>query len=140
MTALHSNIRRLRESAGVTASEAAKRAGIHQGDWSDLERGKNPNPTTATLEKIAAALGVSLAELFVDEKGESVTVGTTIDKNKTFPCPIKGCGGTVVYAVSHVGSAGPVMTWADVTYRCDSCETFFHEVDSSLIVSETGEG
>ena len=74
MTALHSNIRRLREAAGITASEAAKRAGIHQGDWSNLERGKNDNPTQKTLARVAAALGVTLAELFLDEDGESVTL------------------------------------------------------------------
>jgi transcriptional regulator with XRE-family HTH domain len=74
MTSLHSNVRRLRDAAELTSSEAARRAGISQGTWSDIERGKNPNPTPRTLEKIAAALGVTLAELFVDEKGESVTL------------------------------------------------------------------
>ena len=74
MTSLHRNIRRLREAAELTSSAAADSAGISQGTWSDIERGKNTNPTPRTLEKIAAALGVSLAELFVDEKGESVTL------------------------------------------------------------------
>ena len=74
MTALHSNIRRLREAVGITATEAAARAGIHQGDWSDIERGKNANPTAATLKKIAGALGVTLADLWVDADGESVTL------------------------------------------------------------------
>ena len=73
-TALHDNIRRLRKSAGLTAEQAADRADMHRVTWSDIERGKNPNPTPRTLEKIAAALGVTLAELFVDEKGESVTL------------------------------------------------------------------
>jgi len=71
---LHENIRRLREAAGITGRDAAASVGIHQADWSDLETGKNPNPTVATLKKIAAALGVTLAELFLDEDGESVTL------------------------------------------------------------------
>ena len=72
MTTLHGNIRRLREAAGITASEAARRAEIHQGDWSDIERGKNPNPTTKTLERISKALDVTVSDLFLDEDGESV--------------------------------------------------------------------
>lgn len=74
MTSLHRNIRRLRQSAELTSSDAAKRAGISQGTWSDIERGKNRNPTPRTLEKVAAALRVTLAELFVDAKSQSVTL------------------------------------------------------------------
>ncbi len=74
MTTLHHNIRRLRGVAGLTGSAAAERAGLSQGTWSDIERGKNPNPTPKTLEKIAGALEVELADLFLDENGESVTL------------------------------------------------------------------
>lgn len=74
MTKLHENIRRLKDAADLTGTEAARRAGISQGTWSDIECGSNPNPTPRTLEKIAAALGVTLAELFVDEDGGSVTL------------------------------------------------------------------
>jgi len=74
VTALHQNIRRLRHAAELTSTDAATKAGISQGAWSDIERGGNKNPTPKTLEKIAAALGVTLAELFVDEDGESVTL------------------------------------------------------------------
>ena len=74
MTTLHQNIRRLRAAAGLTGTEAAESAGITQGTWSDIERGKNDNPTQKTLANVAAALGVSLADLFLDEDGESVTL------------------------------------------------------------------
>ncbi len=47
---------------------------MHPVTWSDIERGKNTNPTPKTLAKIAEALDVSLADLFVDEDGESVTL------------------------------------------------------------------
>ncbi len=71
---LHGNIKRLRNLAELTVREAAKRAGLHEASWSDIERGRNTNPTPKTLAKIAAALGVSLADLFLDEDGESVTL------------------------------------------------------------------
>ena len=63
MTILRQNIRRLRGAADLTSTEASTRAGMSQGTWSDIERGKNANPTPKTLEKVAAALGVTLVEL-----------------------------------------------------------------------------
>ena len=74
MTKLHHNIRRLKEAAGLTGTEAARRTGISQGTWSDIECGRNRNPTPKTLEKIAAALDCTIADLWVDEDGESVTL------------------------------------------------------------------
>ena len=73
-TALSENIRRLRKAADQSVSEAARKAGIHRVAWTEIEQGKNANPTTSTLSKIAGALGVTVAELFVDEDGESVTL------------------------------------------------------------------
>ena len=60
---LRRNIRRIRKAAGLTAQEASERAGMHPVTWSDIERGKNTNPTLNTLMKIANALGVGLSEL-----------------------------------------------------------------------------
>lgn len=73
-TSFSANIRRLRAEANLTVSDAARQAGIHRVAWTEIEQGKNNNPTTSTLQKIAGALGVTLAELFVDEEGESVTL------------------------------------------------------------------
>ena len=73
MTTLGENIRRLRHAADLTGTEAADRAGISQGTWSDVERGNNTNPTTRRLERMASALGVTVADLFLDADGESVT-------------------------------------------------------------------
>ncbi|MCH7825658.1 MAG: helix-turn-helix transcriptional regulator [Acidobacteria bacterium] len=73
-TALSENIRRLRKAADLSVSEAARKAGIHRVAWTEIEQGKNANPTTSTLSKIAGALGVTVAELFVDEDGQSVTL------------------------------------------------------------------
>jgi len=52
----------LREEKGLSQYRLAKEAGVGQGRISQIESGKNPSPTTATLQKIASALGVSMAE------------------------------------------------------------------------------
>ena len=74
MTTLPENIRRLRKAAGLTATQAAEGADMTQGSWSNLEIGGNRNPTAATLAKIADALGVTVADLWVDADGKSVTL------------------------------------------------------------------
>ena len=74
MSTLHERIRAHRKAADLTVTAAAESAGIHRVSWSAIENGADTNPTARTLEKIAAALGVTLAELFVDEDGESVTL------------------------------------------------------------------
>jgi len=54
-----------RAMAGLTQKELAQRTGIDQSDISKIERG-TANPSIATLERIAAALGgeLSIAILF----------------------------------------------------------------------------
>jgi transcriptional regulator with XRE-family HTH domain len=57
-------IKRLRESAGLSQVELARRAGQTSSQIiSDIERGRRTNITIATLDRIAAALGVSAKDL-----------------------------------------------------------------------------
>ncbi len=60
--ALARAIRRLREHAGITQEELAHRAGITTGTLSKIERADS-NPSWTTVERIARALEISLAEL-----------------------------------------------------------------------------
>ncbi|MBP2643753.1 MAG: putative transcriptional repressor LexA [Firmicutes bacterium] len=55
-------IAELRNKKGLSQNDLAKISNIGQGRISQIESGKNPSPTTATLQKIANALGVSMAE------------------------------------------------------------------------------
>jgi hypothetical protein len=50
-------LKRERDRQGVSAATVAQRAGIDPGQLSRLESGKHPNPTLATVERIARALG-----------------------------------------------------------------------------------
>ena len=60
----HAKIRRLRVKLKLTQAQAAERANLPGLQvWSDIERGRRPNLTIATLDRIAAALGVKAKDL-----------------------------------------------------------------------------
>jgi transcriptional regulator with XRE-family HTH domain len=68
--AIGAAVRQLREKRGLTQEVLASRAGTTLSTLSVIERGL-ANPTWATVRDIAAALGVSIAELAkVSEKPE----------------------------------------------------------------------
>lgn len=60
--ALGKAVRQLREQRGVSQEALAYEAGVTSGTLSLIERGLS-NPTWGTVKGIAAALGVSIAEL-----------------------------------------------------------------------------
>jgi len=55
-------LRARRKRLGLTQSQAAARAGITQAHWSHVERGQL-NPSWTTLDRMAAALGLSSSSL-----------------------------------------------------------------------------
>lgn len=57
------NIRKRRESAGLTVTALARRAGLAKGTVSKIETGK-ASPPISTLLRIAQAVGAPLAEFF----------------------------------------------------------------------------
>jgi transcriptional regulator with XRE-family HTH domain len=63
LEAIGHNIRRLRDEKGWNQTELGFRAGASPSIISLIENGKR-NPSTATLAKIAEALGVEVVELF----------------------------------------------------------------------------
>ena len=56
------NIKRVRLEKGMTQGDIVRATGVDRGYISSLENGKQ-NPTLATIEKIAQALGVASDEL-----------------------------------------------------------------------------
>ncbi len=56
-------VRELRKARGFSQEELAHRAGLHYTYIGGIERGER-NPALINIGRIAAALGVSLAELF----------------------------------------------------------------------------
>lgn len=53
-----------RKNAGLTQKELSDRTGIAQGDISKLENG-NANPSIRTLQRLAAAMGMTLKVEFL---------------------------------------------------------------------------
>ena len=56
-------MKRLREQRGLTQLALAKKSGVAQGYISDIEAGRKQNPGIETLQKLAKALKVTVAEL-----------------------------------------------------------------------------
>ncbi len=57
------NIQKIRESKGISQQELAAKCNFEKSNMSRLEAGR-VNPTLSTLEKVAKALDVTLAEIF----------------------------------------------------------------------------
>jgi transcriptional regulator with XRE-family HTH domain len=58
-------IRRRRRELDFSQEELAERAELHRTYISDIERGER-NPSLENIEKLAKALGISIARLFTD--------------------------------------------------------------------------
>jgi transcriptional regulator with XRE-family HTH domain len=56
-------LKRFREQKGLTQLALAKRSGVAQGYISELEAGKEQNPSIEIVRKLAKALGVPAGEL-----------------------------------------------------------------------------
>ncbi|SEN87062.1 Helix-turn-helix [Amphibacillus marinus] len=56
-------IKELRNKKGISARELSRRSGISQPYLSQLETGKNNNPTNEVLKKIASGLSIEFVEL-----------------------------------------------------------------------------
>lgn len=59
---LGQNLRRIRIKKKMSQGDIARALGVHRAYVSGIETGKR-NPTLATIEKLANALGVSASEL-----------------------------------------------------------------------------
>jgi len=57
------NVRRVRVAKGISQERLAFDSGVDRSYLGGLERGEE-NPTVDVLDKLAATLGVSIAELF----------------------------------------------------------------------------
>lgn len=67
---LGDSIRKIRQAKGLSQGEMQKRTGILRSYLSRVENGHTV-PSLATLQRLAAAMGVALADFFVGEAGAS---------------------------------------------------------------------
>lgn len=61
-------IAKLREAAGMSQTEAAKRAGFSPQRWHDIESGRKTNVELKTLSALADTLGCTACDLILDGK------------------------------------------------------------------------
>lgn len=73
VTAVATNLQRLRAERGLTLAVLAGRSGVAKGTISELERGRG-NPTIETLFALAYALDATLADLVEEEQAPAVEV------------------------------------------------------------------
>lgn len=65
-------IKEILRSKGLTAKEAAQRAGIAEAAFSNIANEK-ANPSLSTLQKIAEALAVDISELFAERSSSVIS-------------------------------------------------------------------
>jgi transcriptional regulator with XRE-family HTH domain len=63
-------VRDLRDESGLSLDALAERSGVSRSNISLIERGRS-NPTAVVLDKLSAALGVTVAALFEEMPGPS---------------------------------------------------------------------
>ena len=63
MSTISKNLRKLRETKGLSQEKLARLADVANNTIIKIESGKNDNPTLDTLKKIAKALEIGLDEL-----------------------------------------------------------------------------
>lgn len=64
-------IRDIRKTKGLSQQEVADKMGIDRAQYSRIETAK-ASPTLNSLERIAEALGVDLADLFTDDRSYDI--------------------------------------------------------------------
>lgn len=63
MSNITKNLRKMRETKGLSQEKLARLADVANNTIIKIEAGENQNPTLDTLKKITKALGVSVDEL-----------------------------------------------------------------------------
>lgn len=79
---MKNRVKELRKAKGMTLKQLAGKSGIGKTAISDFEGGKT-SPTLYTLSRLAAALDVSIDELFEEKKPKSITVKKSDYPDKT---------------------------------------------------------
>lgn len=80
-TDLAERLRTLRARSGMSVRTLASAAEFSPSFISQVEKGQ-ASPSIASLERIAAALGVTLARLFADECSSDITVVRAVDRQE----------------------------------------------------------
>ena len=96
--ALGQRVQAERHTRGWTQDELATRAGLSAGGIALIEQGRRPNASAPTLEKLAAAFGVSIDYLLS---------GRDVEDYARPPLDLARAGGLTEYACARLAQAWP---------------------------------
>src|SRR5215472_9633912 len=98
-------LRRHREAAGLSQEALAARSGISADAIGLLERGQRRRPRADTIRKLAAALGLDMAEQATLEASVTTGFHATGDRRLPLPAPVAAvAAGAFVLAVGLLGA------------------------------------
>jgi len=97
-------VRTSRNRLGISQEELAGRAGLHRTYVADIERGAR-NPSLESIEKLAAALEMTMAGLFTPSNEQSESEGVDVLMVEDDPRDIEsGAAGFWAQALRHPAS------------------------------------
>ena len=136
-TDLGRRIVELRGQAGLSVAETAERAGMSPGYLAYLESSPEPNPTHATLTRLAAALGADPSSLFgaglnLPPGQRAAAKNTVLDVLTIDECRAYIAAGGVGRFVYVEPGRGPVAV--PVNYRMDADDVVFRTDIHTAIV------
>lgn len=125
-----------RAQAGLTLAETADRAGMSQGYLSYLEASPMPNPTHATLTRLAAALGTDLgslsgAGLYLPPGQRGAAKNPVLEKLTAEECRARIAPGGVGRFLFIERDRGPVAI--PVNFRIDGDDVVFRTASHSAL-------
>ncbi len=120
-------IRELRKNIGFTQEELGERANLHQTYIGGVERGER-NVSLTTLIKLAEALHISLADLFIDHKKTGQPLGDLkaliMDKDHRLETFFNACCASCKHLNSFLRLDENVDASTFFAICCKNCEPY----------------
>lgn len=126
-------IRALRQARSVTLKELAARAGVTESFLSQVER-EVTSPSIASVQRIARALGLAIAELFVEEAPRGRVVRRAERRRISYP----GLGAVDEFLTSDMNAHLQVIVSTIEPGGGTGEEAYRHESDEEVVVVLSG--
>lgn len=126
-------IRSLRQARQVTLRELAERAGVTESFLSQVER-EVTSPSIASVQRIARALDLGIAELFTEEPARGRVVRAAERRRITYP----GLGATDEFLTAGVNGRLQVILSTIEPGGGTGDEAYAHESDEEVVVVLAG--
>ncbi len=126
-------IRSLRQARRVTLRQLAERAGVTESFLSQVER-EVTSPSIASVQRIARALDLGIAELFADEQPRGRVVRAADRRRISYP----GLGAVDEFLTSGTGGRLQVILTTLEPGGGTGDEPYTHESDEEVVIVMSG--